>query len=145
VASRKKSRKTRESRPEDRAARGRFAPGNQIARGHVGANSYSRRFITQALISELMEVDPKTGLTNYQLLIRKLLELALKKGDMDAIKFAIERVEGKMPTVALLIDPEGADGDAPIPVTLQISRQNPFTGETDPAPDAGPPEGEQVH
>lgn len=73
-----------------RNEKGQFLPGNN-------ANPKGRPpkdvCITDLLKVKLEEIDPKTGLTNGQLLTNVLYQLALN-GNMDAIKEVVKRRDG---------------------------------------------------
>lgn len=88
---------------------GRFAKGNTLAKGVTNHTSRARRFITQQIISMLNEVDRKTGDSNLRVMVRNVVTLA-KAGDMQAVEFVTNRVEGKVPQA---VEVSGRDG-API-------------------------------
>lgn len=79
-----------------------FEKGNKLA---AGVDHSKRKFMTQALISELNAVDPKTQQTRLRKIIDKLLSNA-EDGDNTAIEHVFSRVEGK-PAQALT----GPDGE----------------------------------
>ncbi len=68
-----------------------FEKGNKAA---VGADHSSRKIITQALIAELNEVDPKSKQTRLRKIVLKLIENA-EDGDNQAIQHIADRIEGK--------------------------------------------------
>jgi hypothetical protein len=89
-----------------------FEPGNKLAT--LGDHS-KRKFMTQALIAELTEVDPKTQQTRLRKIIRRLLDNA-EEGDNVAINAVFDRIEGK-PKQALV-----NDDDNGAPFVIQVIR-----------------------
>lgn len=70
----------------------RFKPGNQFAK--LGDHKRSR-LVTQQIISSINEIDIKDPLkrTNLRVMIEALVQVA-KTGDVKAIQFITERIEG---------------------------------------------------
>ena len=114
-----------------------FQPGNQAAAGHRGNNRPD--ICTQALISQLNEIDKKTGKEKIHLLVEQLIKLALgyerkvksidTKGktktatvevppDIMAIKEVIDRVQGKAPQALEMLG-----GDVHITIIGGLPRQ----------------------
>jgi hypothetical protein len=80
------------------------APGNRYAAGvHAKSPTHRHNFITQQLISQLNDLyvdkdDPELTqrkMTNYARMVEQVVK-ACTDGDLEAIRFAWERVEGKM-------------------------------------------------
>jgi predicted transcriptional regulator len=88
-----------------------FQPGNKAA---VGADHSRRKVLTQALIAELNEIDPKTKMTRLRNIVRALIENAEAK-DNQAIMAIFDRIEGR-PVQAIANDDDGA------PFVIQIVR-----------------------
>jgi hypothetical protein len=108
--------------------KGQFKPGNQLAKGNPGP--VRRNFLTQELISQLNEIDPRTNKQKFGMVVEQLVRLATgfvvkeyvyvkgKKtdkyterevaGDLPAIKYVFDRLEGS-PVSAVSFD-AGADG-----------------------------------
>lgn len=85
---------------------GTFAKGNKAAVGSGGPGSRTK-FLTEALISQLNELDPKTRKEKFHTLVAVLIRRAIKKEDAYAIKEIFDRVEGKP---AQLIQGSGEGG-----------------------------------
>ena len=95
---------------------GTFQRGNKAG---VGVNKRRPDFLTQALISQLNEIDKSTGKAKIHMLAERLLCHALggsyRIGDrmvevdsgLHAIKEVFDRVQGKAPQSFTFEDPEG--------------------------------------
>lgn len=71
-----------------------FQKGNKAA---AGSDHSQRKVLTQALIAELNEIDPKTGMTRLRKIVRKLIDNA-EDGDNSAIEHIANRLDGKPTT-----------------------------------------------
>ena len=71
-----------------------FQPGNQAALGGRGPTRPD--IFTQALISQLHEVDKKTSKEKIHILCEQLIKAGMA-GEIPAIKEVIDRVQGKAP------------------------------------------------
>jgi len=106
--------------PVKRNNPGDFKPGNRVAVGNDGGDPTNRRTrrLTQMLIAELGEVDlvanandpaaVRREVTKARRLIQKLISRAVDDGDMDAIKYIFDRVDGKMMQPLGMSDDDGA-------------------------------------
>ena len=72
-----------------------------------------QRVITQFVLSELMAVDPETGLTKAHLMAQKLVDSAVA-GDAAAIKECLDRTEGRPKQVI------AGDSDDPVEIIHRI-------------------------
>ena len=117
-------------------AKGQFMPGHRLSVGNAGRQPPS--LCTQTLISQLNEIDPRTGKAKIRFLCDTLYKLATgysyKKRyrvdgkiemeevdvqpDVAAIKEIIDRVQGKAPQAVQV----GGDPDNPIEVVNVIER-----------------------
>jgi hypothetical protein len=88
--------------------RGQFKPGASATEAGAagGAAFKSRRPITQTLISFLNEVVPGTSIPKIRRMCDAIINQAMS-GDMEAVKFITERVEGKVPQA---VEMTGRDG-----------------------------------
>lgn len=122
--------KPRYTRTPGRHPGGPFRPGNTVAVGHDGGSKNNRR-LTQTLIAALNESDTKRyPKGKIWALVDRLLKLAIDDGDLDAIKYVFDRVDGK---VASTLQLEGADkdNDEPIEFTLRLGPvRSPFEQTT---------------
>lgn len=82
--------------------KGSFQKGNQASVGNPGPHQGRKKFITDSLISQLHELDPKTRKEKAHKVVAKLIEIA-SAGNVFAIKEIFDRVEGKAAS------PDGAD------------------------------------
>jgi hypothetical protein len=81
--------------------KGQFEPGNKLSVGQPGP--WGNRFMSQALISVLNEMmvvpgkkpQTKEEITRFRKIINRLVDLGCE-GDMRAIEFIFDRVEGKV-------------------------------------------------
>lgn len=77
--------------------------------------------MTQALISELYELDPETKQEKFRTIVKRLVARAMQKDqDHEATKLIFDRVDGKMFGLPGL---DGGEGEGPIRVTLRIGHQ----------------------
>lgn len=88
-----------------------FQPGNQAAKGH-GRPTKTEGSLTELLRMKLDTKDPKKRREYKQLVIDKIMELALK-GDKDMLKYLYNRLEG-MPHQSTSVD-----GDMNVTVTIE--------------------------
>jgi hypothetical protein len=78
------------------------------------------RVLTQTLIAALHEVDIRKGKERIYLLVDKLIDRAIVDGDMEAIEYIFDRVDGRLPCAVRLED----EADEPIyEFTLKLGRR----------------------
>src|ERR1041385_4330941 len=91
-----------------------FQQGNQLAKLADHSNRKNPRYLTKRLIAALEEKEGTTDLQRGYLLIERLMMNALA-GDMDAIKYIFDRVDGKIVQAHTV---EGAAAGEPVKVEL---------------------------
>jgi hypothetical protein len=89
--------------------KGSFKKGNKAGIGNAGPGGRGK-FLTQALISQLNELDPKTKMMRAHKVVDALIKAA-SGGDVPAIKEIFDRIEGKVPM-------GGNETSEPIKVTI---------------------------
>jgi hypothetical protein len=95
-----------------------FQRGNQLARKGVGATK--SRFLTQALISELNEMDPSENMQRFRVMVRRLVDRACRdEPDFAATVFIMERIEGKAPQSLEVTN----KGNAPAVINVNMTLQ----------------------
>lgn len=83
-----------------------FQKGNQLQR--VRGPQARARFLTQQLIAELNEFDPSEGIQKFRVLVRRLVERAIRpeNADFAAMQFIFDRVEGRAMQAIEMSGPE---------------------------------------
>jgi hypothetical protein len=96
-----------------------FKKGNQVALGNRGGGGARPRFMTQAMISELQRMDGRGphATPKFHKIVKHVVDNALR-GDMDAIKFCMDRVEGTPVAAVELTSPDGTVGGGGVPQLL---------------------------
>jgi hypothetical protein len=106
---------------------GKFQPGNLVRAGQPAAGAQKKsRQLTRQLISMLGELhfgpgedDVRKAVTKARALLDKLVSRAIVDGDMDAIKYIFDRVDGKMMQPLAL----GDEDEGPYEFTIRIGHR----------------------
>lgn len=81
-----------------------FQPGHKHGVGNGGRKV--RKWLTQSLVRELNDMDPRTRRNNYRLVAQALVTAGIA-GDMVAVKEIFNRVEGRVPMGVEMSGPDG--------------------------------------
>ena len=112
--------------PKDDPSSGKFQKGNTNSVGNPARRR--SRVLTQQLISMLSEMDPREGdprknINKTRRVLEKLYEIAVGgQGDLEAIKFLFERIDGKMPQ-PLKLPGMDDDDDGDYEFTIRIGQR----------------------
>ena len=127
VVQRDKRAKARKAKVRVPHGGGAFKPGNKLAVGHDARTPAVRgRVLTQTLISILNESDAKFDKGRMYAICDKLFKRAAVDGDLEAIKYIFDRVDGKLIQPMALEDGDGH----PYEFSLKIGHAGPDGDKT---------------